>query len=203
MNSAWAIPIVAYFLGSIPFGYLIVKMSRGADVRESGSGNIGATNVSRVAGKTAGVITLLLDAGKGYSAVWMAASWMHGNARWMMAAALGAVAGHMFSCWMKFRGGKGVATALGVFLPISREAVGAAALIWILVVAFWRYVSLGSIAAAAAFPILIYLFYSPGHAPIYAVSLGSALISILVILKHRGNIVRLIAGTESKLTRNK
>ncbi|HKW88537.1 MAG TPA: glycerol-3-phosphate 1-O-acyltransferase PlsY [Candidatus Acidoferrales bacterium] len=203
MSAAWPTPIVAYFVGSIPFGYLIVKVTRGADVRETGSGNIGATNVSRVAGKAAGVITLLLDAGKGYAAVWIAASWTHGNARWMMAAALGAVVGHMFSCWLKFRGGKGVATALGVFLPISREAVGAAVVLWIVVVAFWRYVSLGSIAAAAAFPILIYLLYSPGHTPIHAVSLGSALIAILVILKHRGNIGRLIAGTESRLTRDK
>lgn len=202
MSTAWPIPILAYFLGSIPFGYLIVKLTRGADVRESGSGNIGATNVSRVAGKTAGVITLLLDAGKGYAAVWIAARWTHGNARWMMAAALAAVVGHMFSCWLKFRGGKGVATALGVFLPISREAVGTAVVLWILVVAFWRYVSLGSIVAAAAFPILIYLLYSPGHAPIYAVSLGSALIAVLVILKHHGNIWRLIAGTESRLNRN-
>lgn len=203
MIPAWTIPIVAYFLGSIPFGYLIVKLTRGSDVRASGSGNIGATNVSRVAGKAAGVITLALDAGKGYVAVWLAVRWTHGNVRWMMAAALAAVLGHMFSCWLKFRGGKGVATAMGVFLPISREAVAAAVIVWIVVVAFWKYVSLGSIVAAAAFPIFIYLLYSPGHAPALAISLGSTLIVVLVILKHRGNIGRLLSGTESRLTRNK
>jgi acyl phosphate:glycerol-3-phosphate acyltransferase len=203
MNTAWLIPVIAYFLGSIPFGYLIVKLTRGADVRTSGSGNIGATNVGRVAGRTAGIVTLALDAGKGYLAVWLASRWAHGSVRWMMAAALAAVLGHLFSCWLRFRGGKGVATAMGVFLPISREAVGAALVIWIVVVAFWKYASLGSIIAAATFPILIYLLYSPGHAPTFAVSLGSTLIAVLVILKHRENIGRLLAGTESRLTKNK
>ncbi|HEV2490576.1 MAG TPA: glycerol-3-phosphate 1-O-acyltransferase PlsY [Candidatus Acidoferrales bacterium] len=203
MNTVWLIPVIAYFLGSVPFGYLIVKFTRGSDVRASGSGNIGATNVSRVAGKSAGVVTLALDAGKGYLAVWLAARWTHANARWMMAAALAAVVGHMFSCWLKFRGGKGVATGLGVFLPISFEAVAAAFLLWLVVVAFWRYASLGSIVAAAALPILLYFLYTPGHSPPLAVSVGSTLIAILVILKHRENIRRLLAGTESRLTRNK
>lgn len=203
MIAEWPIPLVAYFLGSIPFGYLIVKLTHGADVRASGSGNIGATNVSRVAGKTAGAATLALDAGKGYLAVWLTARWTNGNTRWMMAAALCAVMGHMFSLWLRFRGGKGVATTLGVFLPISREAVAAAAILWLVVVAFWRYASLGSIAAAGAFPILIYLLYSPGHAPAFAISLGSTIIAILVIVKHRQNISRLRAGTESRLTRSK
>lgn len=203
MNTVWLIPVIAYFLGSIPFGYLIVKFARGADVRASGSGNIGATNVSRVAGRTAGIVTLALDAGKGCLAVWLAARWTHGNVRWMMAAALAAVVGHMFSCWLRFRGGKGVATGLGVFLPISLEAVAAAFLLWLVVVAFWRYASLGSVIAAVALPILLYFLYAPGHAPPFAVSLGSALIAILVILKHRENIGRLIAGTESRLDRRK
>lgn len=203
MTAGWPIPIVGYFLGSIPFGYLIVKLTRGVDVRASGSGNVGATNVSRVAGMTAGVVTLALDAGKGYLAVWLAERWMHGSVRWMMATALAAVLGHMFSLWLRFRGGKGVATAMGVFLPISREAVAASALLWLVVVAFWKYASLGSIVAAAAFPILLYLLYSPGHAPTFAVSAGSTLIAILLIFKHRQNIGRLLAGTESRLTRSK
>jgi glycerol-3-phosphate acyltransferase PlsY len=203
MNTAWLIPVIAYFLGSIPFGYLIVRLTRGGDVRASGSGNIGATNVSRVAGRAAGVVTLALDAGKGYLPVWLAAQWAHGNIRWMMIAALAAVLGHMFPCWLGFRGGKGVATAMGVLLPISWEALAAAVILWIIVVGFWRYASLGSIAAAAAFPVLINVLYAPGHAPPFAVSLGSTLIAILVILKHRENIGRLIAGTESRLTRNK
>ncbi|MHB8755176.1 MAG: glycerol-3-phosphate 1-O-acyltransferase PlsY [Candidatus Acidiferrales bacterium] len=201
MKVLWLIPIAAYFLGSIPFGYLIVKMRRGSDVRASGSGNIGATNVTRVAGRTAGVATLLLDAGKGYLAVWLATRWSHGSIRWVMAAALAAVVGHMFSCWLGFRGGKGIATGLGVFLPISWQAVLAAIVVWIVVVAFWRYVSLGSVVSAAALPILMYLFYAPGHAPPRSVSLGTVLIVILIIFKHRENIGRLIAGTESRLGR--
>ncbi|MFZ0213412.1 MAG: glycerol-3-phosphate 1-O-acyltransferase PlsY [Candidatus Acidiferrales bacterium] len=201
MTPVWPIPVVAYLLGSIPFGYLIVKLGHGADVRASGSGNIGATNVSRVAGKGAGIATLVLDTGKGYLAVWLTLHWPHSNIRWVMAAALAAIVGHTFSCWLGFRGGKGVATGLGVFLAISWQAMAAAALLWIIVIAFWRYVSLGSIAAAAALPFLIYLFYAPGHAPPRAVSLGSVLIAVLIIGKHRENIARLIAGTESRLTR--
>ena len=201
MKIIWLIPVAAYLLGSIPFGYLIVKMRRGTDVRASGSGNIGATNVTRVAGKTAGVATLLLDTGKGYVAVWLAMRWSHENIRWIMAAALAAIVGHMFSCWLGFRGGKGIATGLGVFLPISWQAVLAALVVWIVVVAFWRYVSLGSVVSAAALPILVYLFYAPGHAPPRAVSLGTVVIVILIIFKHRENIGRLIAGTESRLGR--
>jgi acyl phosphate:glycerol-3-phosphate acyltransferase len=198
MSANWLIPVMAYFLGSIPFGYLIVKLGRGADMRASGSGNIGATNVSRVAGKAAGVATLLLDAAKGYSAVWLGARWSHGAVDWIMAAALAAILGHMFTCWLAFRGGKGVATGLGVFLAISWKAVGAALLIWLVVVAVFRYVSLGSIAAAVSLPILIYTLFAPPPAPM-VVWLGSAVIAILVILKHRENIGRLLTGKESKL----
>lgn len=201
MNTLRLIPIAAYLLGSIPFGYLIVKMGSGSDVRGAGSGNIGATNVTRVAGKGAGLATLLLDVGKGYLAVWLAMRWSHGNIRWMMAAAVAVVLGHTFSCWLRFRGGKGVATGLGVFLAVAWQAVLAALLVWLVVVAFWRYVSLGSVVAAAALPILVYLFYAPGHAPPLAVSFGSVAVAIIVIFKHRENIARLIAGTERRLRR--
>jgi len=201
VNTLLLIPIAAYLLGSIPFGYLIVKMGRGSDVRGAGSGNIGATNVTRVAGKVAGLATLALDAGKGYLAVWLAMRWSHGNIRWMMAAGVAVVLGHTFSCWLRFRGGKGVATGLGVFLAIAWQAVLATLLVWLVVVAFWRYVSLGSVVAAAALPILVYLFYAPGHAPPLAVSFGSVAVAIIVIFKHRENIARLIAGTESRLRR--
>jgi acyl phosphate:glycerol-3-phosphate acyltransferase len=201
VNTLWLIPIAAYLLGSIPFGYLIVKMGSGSDVRGAGSGNIGATNVTRVAGKGAGLATLLLDIGKGYLAVWLAMRWSHGNIRWMMAAGVAVVLGHTFSCWLRFRGGKGVATGLGVFLAIAWQAVLATLLVWLVVVAFWRYVSLGSVVAAAALPILVYLFYAPGHAPPLAVSFGSVAVAIIVIFKHRENIARLIAGTESRLRR--
>jgi len=201
VNTLWLIPIAAYLLGSIPFGYLIVKMGSGSDVRGAGSGNIGATNVTRVAGKGAGLATLLLDVGKGYLAVWLAMRWSHGNIRWMMAAGVAVVLGHTFSCWLRFRGGKGVATGLGVFLAVAWQAVLATLLVWLVVVAFWRYVSLGSVVAAAALPILVYLFYAPGHAPPLAVSFGSVAVAIIVIFKHRENIARLIAGTESRLRR--
>jgi glycerol-3-phosphate acyltransferase PlsY len=201
VNTLWLIPIAAYLLGSIPFGYLIVKMGSGSDVRGAGSGNIGATNVTRVAGKAAGLATLLLDVGKGYLAVWLTMRWSHGNIRWTMAAAVAVVLGHTFSCWLRFRGGKGVATGLGVFLAVAWQAVLAALLVWLVVVAFWRYVSLGSVVAAAALPILVYLFYAPGHAPPLAVSFGSVAVAIIVIFKHRENIARLIAGTESRLRR--
>lgn len=167
MNSALVVVVVAYLLGSIPFGYLIVRIGGGEDIRERGSGNIGAANVARNAGAIAGVLTLILDAAKGYAAVLIAArmSPASSSARWMMAAAIAAVAGHMFPVWLGFRGGKGVATSLGVFLPICREAVLAAVILWTLVVAFWQYSSLGSVVAAAAMPVIVYLLYAPGHAP--------------------------------------
>lgn len=198
MKSLWLIPVVAYLLGSIPFGYLIVRASRGRDVRSSGSGNIGATNVTRVAGKLAGLVTLILDAAKGYFAVWLAIHWFHGSIRSVMTAAVLAVLGHVFSCWLKFRGGKGVATGLGVFLPICWQAMAAAAAVWIVVLAFWRYVSLASVAAAAALPFLVYAFYAPHHAPTLAVSLSSVVVGVVIILKHRGNIRRLIASKEGR-----
>jgi glycerol-3-phosphate acyltransferase PlsY len=193
------IAIAAYFLGSIPFGLLIVKISGGGDIRKSGSGNIGAANVARNAGAIAGVLTLLLDAAKGYLAVFLAARWTGGNIRWMTVAAVLAVIGHMFPIWLRFRGGKGVATGLGVILPICWQAAGLGVLLWLVVVAFWRYSSLGSIAAAVAMPIFVYVLYAPHHAPPEALTFGTVLISILVLVKHRSNMERLIAGEESRL----
>ena len=203
MNAHWLIIVIAYLLGSIPFGFLIVKAIGGDDIRRRGSGNIGAANVARNAGLVAGALTLILDAGKGYLAVWIADRWVAGSSsvRWMMAAAVAAVIGHMFSVWLKFRGGKGVATGLGVFLPICPGAVAAAAILWIIVVAFWRYSSLGSMAAAAALPVFVHLFYAPRHAPPVYVTLGTISISLLVLAKHYPNMKRLAAGTESRLGR--
>ncbi len=200
MKPLWLIPVIAYFLGSIPFGYVIVKLTGRGDVRESGSGNIGATNVTRAAGKIAGLVTLVLDAGKGYFAVWLAVRWFHADIRWTMIVAICAVLGHMFPCWLKFRGGKGVATGLGAFLPICWQAIAAALVLWIIVLVFWRYVSLASVAAAAALPFLVFVFYAPHHAPPVSVTAGSAFIAALIIFKHRGNIGRVIAGTEHRIT---
>jgi acyl phosphate:glycerol-3-phosphate acyltransferase len=203
VNQTWLIPVVAYLLGSIPFGLLIVKILGGPDIRETGSGNIGAANVTRNAGKFAGILTLLLDAAKGYVAVWLAARWTNNNMRWMMVAAICAVTGHMFTFWLNFRGGKGVATGLGVFVPICWQAVAAVMALWLIVVIFWKYASLGSISAAAALPVFIYVLYAPGHAPPEFVSFGTLLICILVIAKHKPNVERLVAGTEPRIDKNR
>src|SRR5437868_4975614 len=152
--------VAAYLLGSIPFGYLIVRGVEGADVRESGSGGTGATNVSRRAGKLAGVVTLLLDATKGALAVVLARSFVtddFGINWWVAAAAFIAVFGHCFPVWLNFRGGKGVATGIGVFLSLSPLAVACAAVVFILVVAATRYVSLSSTLATAALPRFVWL----------------------------------------------
>ena len=194
---------LAYLLGSIPFGLLLVRMLGGSDIRGSGSGNIGAANVARNAGWLAGILTLILDAAKGFAAVWIAMHWSHGNMRWMMAAAVAAVVGHVFPVWLGFRGGKGVATGLGVFLLITWEAVVAAVVLWIIVVAFWRYSSLGSVVAAAALPLLLYALYAPGHAPPDFMEFSTLFICLLILVKHRANIVRLIAGQETKLFKKK
>jgi glycerol-3-phosphate acyltransferase PlsY len=206
---------VAYLLGSIPFGYLIVKATQGADVRETGSGGTGATNVSRRAGKAAGVVTLLLDALKGAAAVAIAKIILglpfvgeggHGvpplqNAHWWIAAAaIAVIVGHIFPVWLRFRGGKGVATGVGVFLLLAPVAVALAALVFILAVSTTRYVSLGSILAAAAIPLFLFLqhaFIRPIDplAPVMTATIAGA---ALIVLAHRQNIARLMSGTESR-----
>lgn len=195
----WLLPAVAYLLGSIPFGYLIVLAGGRGDIRQRGSGNIGATNVARVSGIVSGVATLLLDAAKGYFAVWLAGRVTEGSIRWMTLAALLALAGHVWPVWLGFKGGRGVATGAGVFIPICWQAVVGAGIVFLLVVAFWRYVSLASISAAAALPLLMYLLYAPGHAPPAALSAGIALAMVIVIVRHRANIARLLQGSEPQI----
>ena len=199
-SSLWWLPLAAYLLGSIPFGYLIVRLSGGGDVRRRGSGNIGATNVARISGALPGLLTLAMDAAKGYFAVRLAGAVTNGNIRWMMAAALLALAGHLFPVWLRFRGGRGVATGVGVFLPICWQAVAGSVVIFLLVVVFWRYVSLASIAAAASLPPLVYVLYAPGLAPPVVVSAGTSAGVILVIWRHRANIVRLLEGSEPRFS---
>jgi len=194
------IPVVAYLLGSIPFGLLLAHVFGGKDVRKAGSGNIGATNVSRVAGPVAGILTLLLDAAKGYAAVLLAARLTDDAATWLMIAGISALLGHCFPLWLHCKGGKGVATAAGVFLALSPFAMLSALAVFILVVMFWRYVSLGSLAAAAAIPLLMYFLWAPHHAPPLVVTFGSLAISGLVIYKHDANMQRLIEGTEAKFS---
>ena len=194
----WLGVLLAYLLGSIPFGYLLVRARSGKDIRALGSGNIGATNVARTSGWSVGVATLVLDAAKGFFSVWLMGRLSGNSSRFMMLAALAAIAGHIFSVWLQFSGGKGVATAAGAFLAISWPAVVAAVAVFIIVALFWRYVSLASVSAAASLPLLVYTLYAPRHAPPVAVSAGTLLAAALIILKHRENIHRLMAGTEPR-----
>ena len=190
------IPVAAYLLGSIPFGLLLSKLFGGGDVREAGSGNIGATNVARVAGPLAGILTLVLDAAKGAAAVWLAARFANQSAAWMIIAGLAALIGHCFPVWLRFHGGKGVATAAGVFLMLCPLALLGSVILFILVVVFWRYVSLASISAAAATPLLVYFLWAPHHAPPLVVTFGALAAAILVVYKHDANIQRLVEGRE-------
>ncbi len=199
LSLVW-IPVAAYLLGTIPFGLLLGKVFGGADVRKAGSGNIGATNVARVAGPIAGVFTLLLDAAKGAAAVWLAARFAHDSAAWMTIAGLAALVGHCFPIWLGFRGGKGVATAAGFFLALCPPALLGSLTLFLLVVAFSRYVSLGSLAAAASMPLLIYFLWAPHHAPPLIVTFGALAATLLVVYKHDANIQRLVEGREPRFS---
>jgi acyl phosphate:glycerol-3-phosphate acyltransferase len=202
MTPALAV-LAGYLLGSIPFGLLVAKLARTRDIRRAGSGNIGAANVARVAGVWAGLATLLLDAGKGAAAVWLAGLLTPSQTDWQVAAGIAAVLGHLFPVWLKFRGGRGVATAAGAFVLISPIAVGGAVVVWIIVMLIWRYASLSSIFAAAALPLLMYWLYAPGYHPPQAVSLGAIIASLLIIWRHRPNLQRLMAGTEPRFGRKR
>ncbi len=195
------IPFAAYLLGSIPFGLLLAKLFGGGDVRKAGSGNIGATNVARVVGPLAGFLTLVFDTAKGTAAVWLAGRVTDESATWMMTAAFAVLLGHCFPVWLKFRGGKGVATALGAFLALCPIAAVSALLLFLLCVAYWRYVSLGSVSAAAAMPLLIYFLWAPPHhAPPIIIDVGTLAIALLVIYKHDANLRRLVQGTEPRFS---
>jgi glycerol-3-phosphate acyltransferase PlsY len=191
MEREYLIPVIGYLLGSIPFGFLIVRVSAGADIRRQGSGNIGATNVFRKS-RWAGVGTLLLDGGKGYLAV-LIARWMGGDPAWQAIAALAAILGHVFTVWLRFKGGKGVATGCGAYLAICPAAVVTTLVVFVVTVAVTRYISLASILATGAFPLWAYLYGEP-----VSVLLWGALGASVIILKHHQNIRRLFAGTESR-----
>jgi glycerol-3-phosphate acyltransferase PlsY len=201
-NWIWIV-LGSYLLGSIPFGLILARVLGGKDVRATGSGNIGAANVTRVAGTAAGVLTLLLDAAKGAFPVWLAARISNGQATWMMAACLAAITGHCFSVWLKFRGGKGVATGAGAFLFIAPLAAAAALCLFIIVVIIWRFSSLGSISAAAAMPLLVYLLWAPGYAPPPVISIGTFLAAVLIVARHQANLRRLLHGEEPRFTFNR
>src|SRR5438309_10953689 len=164
LNHIW-IPVSAYLLGSIPFSLILARLFGGADIRNEGSGNIGASNVTRVVGPLPGVLTLILDAAKGALAVWLAGRFTLQSDTWMMIAGLSALLGHCCPVWLKFRGGKGVATALGVFLVICPLAALSDLALFTIVAIYSRYSSLGSLAAAAAMPLLMHFLWAPPFAP--------------------------------------
>jgi glycerol-3-phosphate acyltransferase PlsY len=190
----------AYLLGSIPFGYLLVRIFYGEDVRHSGSGNIGATNVSRKS-PTLGALTLILDAAKGFFAVQLAATFSSAAdpkpPRLMAAAALLAITGHMFPLWLRFRGGKGVATALGAFLCLAPLAVSVAVIIFVVVVLISRRISLGSIVTAAFFPATVWSLKLSRDPAVLAL-VGVA--SLLIIARHYKNILRIMSGEEPRFS---
>lgn len=187
-----ALIIFAYLLGAIPFGAIFARV-RGIDIQSRGSGNIGATNVSRVMGKGWGVLTLLLDVGKGFLPVFLSRQYLGSD--WAVGlVGLAAVGGHLWPVYLKFKGGKGVATGLGVFLALHPASVAVALLGWLVMVALFRYVSLGSILAAATVPISLLFFKKPGETIMLAAAMAA-----LIIYKHKDNVKRLIAGTENKI----
>lgn len=218
---AWAtVAVLCYLLGSIPFGLILVRVFRGEDIRQSGSGNIGATNVARTA-PVLGLVTLLLDASKGFLAVTIAValnldgsvSWAYWGGPWshgrvspqpfpdsvvlsMSLAALSAVAGHIFPVWLRFRGGKGVATAIGGYAALAPDVTAICGVVFVLFLASFRFVSLGSITAIVLFPLLAYVLHGNQFPPaFYGMSAVSA---ILIVMKHRSNIERMLAGAEPR-----
>jgi len=206
MPTLLLIATVSYLLGSIPFGYLLVRIFHGEDVRQSGSGNIGATNVARKS-PVLGVITLLLDALKGFVAVWLTYRELElafpGNIDadlypFVSTAGVFAVIGHMFPVWLRFRGGKGVATSLGAFALLAPRATLGSVAVFLLVALVSRYVSLASIAASASFPLLTWFSFRGTTRDSLPMILPMAIVACLVVAKHHQNIRRLLAGNEPR-----
>jgi len=195
--------VIAYLLGSIPFGYLLVKyvFTSGEDVREIGSGGIGATNVSRRTGVKGGLLTYVLDVAKGVAAVLLMRLVAPDDFLWIGAAAIAAIVGHIFPVFLGFRGGKGVATGVGVYLALAPYSVLTTLVLWVIIVYFTRYVSLGSIIATAAVPLWTYFFYGllQPHPHLKALLVIAITGCAVIVAKHHENIGRLIKGTENKI----
>ena len=185
---------VAYLIGSIPFSFLVARAFGVHDVRRVGSGNVGATNVLRSAGKVAGALALLLDLGKGAAASALAGRLAPGDAVLPAAAAFAAVVGHMYPVWLRFEGGKGVATGLGAFAPLAPKATLGALLAFGLVAAATRFVSLGSVAGALAMAVTVFVLRGPDP-----VALAVAATALLVVFRHRSNLRRILGGTERRM----
>jgi glycerol-3-phosphate acyltransferase PlsY len=185
--------VVAYLVGGIPFGYLLVKLKTGEDVRSKGSGNIGATNVLRTTGRGIAVVTLLLDIGKGFFAVWFAARLTGNSPEWTSAAALAVMAGHAFPVFLKFQGGKAVASFIGAFLYLTPVPLGASLVLFVVVVWATRHISTGSVVAAGSLPLAVWMIEHPPGV-VLAASVAAA---VFIIYRHRANIVRIRAGNEN------
>jgi|HubBroStandDraft_1064217.scaffolds.fasta_scaffold159725_2 glycerol-3-phosphate acyltransferase PlsY len=188
--------VIAYLLGAIPFGYLLVRLSTGKDVRASGSGNIGATNVLRTTGRAQAVATLALDIAKGFVAVWIAARLTDGTQAaplWTSAAALAVMAGHSFPAFLHFQGGKAVATFIGAFLYLTPEPMMATLLLFIVVVAGTRVISAASVIAAGTFPLGVWLIL---HPPMEVLA-ASVVAGAFIVYRHKANLERIHAGTEN------
>lgn len=184
--------LIAYLLGGIPFGFLLVKLTTGKDVRASGSGNIGATNVLRTTGRAIAVLTLALDIAKGFGAVWIAAYLTNGSPLGMSAAALVVMAGHAYPVFLGFKGGKAVASFIGAFLYLTPLPLLAALIVFVIAVAATRHISAGSILAAAAFPFGVWIVLHP-EAPVLAAAFAAG---AFIVWRHQANIARLRAGKE-------
>jgi glycerol-3-phosphate acyltransferase PlsY len=183
----------AYLIGAIPFGFLLVKWKTGEDIRASGSGNIGATNVLRTTGRAAGAATLLLDIAKGYLAVWLAGRLSGGSETWMAAAALAVMAGHAFPVFLGGKGGKAVASFVGAYLCLTPIPLLATLVVFAVMVAWTRYISAGSIVAAGAFPLAVWIISHP-PAPVLLAAIVSG---AFIVYRHRENIARIRAGSEN------
>ena len=183
---------IAYVTGAIPFGYLLVKLRTGEDVRSKGSGNIGATNVLRTTGRAIAVVTLLLDIGKGFFAVWLAAKLTNDSPGWMSAAALAVMAGHAYPIFLKFKGGKAVASYIGAFLYLAPIPLLATLVLFVFVVVATRHISMGSIVAAGSLPIAVWLIEHP-PATVWMAALAAG---IFIIYRHHANIQRIRSGNE-------
>jgi len=202
MNGLLAV-VIAYLLGAIPFGYLMVKFTTGKDVRATGSGNIGATNVLRTTGKVQAVATLVLDIVKGFAAVWIAAMLTNSPTEnptlWTSAAALAVMAGHSYPVFLRFRGGKAVASFIGAFLYLTPAPLLATLLLFMIVVAGTHYISAGSVVAAGTFPVGVWLIL---HPPV-EVLLASVIAGLFIVVRHKANLQRIHDGTENVFHWNK